>query len=235
VRSFIDGLDWSRLTDILISVIPALICITFHEVSHGFVAYRLGDDTAKAAGRLTLNPIKHIDVFGLIMMAVFGFGWAKPVPVDMRRFKNPKRGMALTAFAGPASNILLAAVMFATAGAIAAFMPEEVVIGAIGGDGAVWTVVWTLIDRTAVLSTALAVFNIIPIPPLDGSKVLFSLFSDRAYEKLMRVERYGFIILIALVYTGALDSTIGVMRDFVLEKLVYVAEGAYWLASKIAG
>jgi Zn-dependent protease len=235
VRSFIDGLDWSRLTDILISVIPALICITFHEVSHGFVAYRLGDDTAKAAGRLTLNPIKHIDVFGLIMMAVFGFGWAKPVPVDMRRFKNPKRGMALTAFAGPASNILLAAVLFAAAGAIAAFVPEDIVIGVIGGGSTVWTVVWTLIDRTAILSTALAVFNIIPIPPLDGAKVLFSLFSDRVYEKLMRVERYGFIILMVLVYTNVLDSTIGVMRDFVLGKLFYIADGAYRLVSKIVG
>ena len=104
------GLDWSYLLNIVLSVVPALLCITFHEVSHGWVAYRLGDPTAKNAGRLTLNPLKHIDMMGLLMMVVFKFGWAKPVPVNMMRFRNPKRGMALTALAGPASNVLLALV-----------------------------------------------------------------------------------------------------------------------------
>jgi Zn-dependent protease len=227
VRSFVLGLDWRRLADILISVVPALICISFHEAAHGFVAYRLGDGTAKAMGRLTLNPIRHIDIFGLVMMAVFGFGWAKPVPVDMRRFKNPKRGMALTALAGPASNLLLAAVLFAAAGAFYALVPQ-------GGGGA-WQTVSALLIRTAALSVALAVFNILPIPPLDGSKVLFSLFSDRIYGKLMRVERYGFILLMALIYTNALDSTIGAMRDFVMGKLDFIAEGAYAAVSRLAG
>ena len=101
------SLDWSALTDMLENIIPSLLCITLHELSHGFVAYKLGDDTAKRAGRLTLNPIRHIDLFGLLMMIVFRFGWAKPVPVDMRKFKNPKRGMALTALAGPVCNIIL--------------------------------------------------------------------------------------------------------------------------------
>ena len=101
------GLDWSALTDILISVIPALLCITFHELCHGLVAYKLGDNTAKDAGRLTLNPIKHIDIMGLLMIIVFKFGWAKPVPVNMNNFKKPKSGMAITALAGPVSNIFL--------------------------------------------------------------------------------------------------------------------------------
>ena len=103
----IRNLNWSVLTDMLLAVIPALICITLHELSHGFVAYKLGDNTAKNMGRLTLNPIKHIDIFGLIMMVVLKFGWAKPVPVNMRNFKNPKRDMAITALAGPLSNVLI--------------------------------------------------------------------------------------------------------------------------------
>ena len=110
LQSIWHGLDWSYLLNIVLSVVPALLCITFHEVSHGWVAYRLGDPTAKDAGRLTLNPLKHIDMMGLLMMVVFKFGWAKPVPVNMMRFRNPKRGMALTALAGPVSNVLLALV-----------------------------------------------------------------------------------------------------------------------------
>ena len=105
--TFWKGLDWTVLRDMLISVIPALLCITVHELSHGFAALLLGDTTARDAGRLTLNPVRHIDIMGLIMMIVFRFGWAKPVPVDMRRFRNPKAGMALCAAAGPFSNIVL--------------------------------------------------------------------------------------------------------------------------------
>ena len=110
LQSIWNGLDWSYLLNIVLSVVPALLCITFHEVSHGWVAYRLGDPTVKDAGRLTLNPLKHIDMMGLLMMVVFKFGWAKPVPVNMMRFRSPKRGMALTALAGPVSNVLLALV-----------------------------------------------------------------------------------------------------------------------------
>jgi Zn-dependent protease len=231
VRSFLQGLEWPRLADILISVIPALLCISFHEAAHGFVAYRLGDDTAKQQGRLTLNPIRHIDIFGLIMMAVFGFGWAKPVPIDMRRFKNPKRGMAITALAGPLSNLLLAAVLYAFAGAIVALNPMG------GGEtvNTIWEIVWEMLERTIILSVALAVFNILPIPPLDGSKVLFSLLPDKIYLKLLRVERYGFILLMALIYSNALDPTIGAMRDFVLDKLVYIAIGVYTAVTKLVG
>ena len=115
-RTIWQGLDWSYLTDILIYVIPALLCITIHETCHGLVAYKLGDPTAKNAGRLSLNPIRHIDWVGLAMMVVFHFGWAKPVPVDMRNFKNPRRGMAVTALAGPVSNLLLAIVALALYG-----------------------------------------------------------------------------------------------------------------------
>ena len=185
-----NGLDWSVLTNLLLSIIPALVCITLHELAHGYVAYRLGDDTAKRAGRLTLNPLKHIDIMGLAMMVIFKFGWAKPVPVNMWKFKNPKKGMAITAAAGPLSNIIIAVICLFIYGVLLGFGPR---IGKVGS----YFVEMLLI--TAYLSTALAIFNIIPIPPLDGSKVLYSFVSDRTYTKLMYYERYGMIILVVAV------------------------------------
>jgi len=179
------------LTDILLSIIPALVCITFHELSHGFVAWKLGDNTAKEQGRLTLNPIKHIDVMGLLMMVIFKFGWAKPVPVNMFNFKNPKTGMAVTALAGPVSNVILAAFLMLVYGFL--YMP-------LLSMGAVGVVILNTILTTIYLSCALAVFNIVPIPPLDGSKILFSLLPSDKYFQLMRFERYGMIILIVLIY-----------------------------------
>lgn len=203
-----NGLDWSILTDALISVIPALFCITFHELSHGFVAYKLGDDTAKRQGRLTLNPIKHIDIIGLICMAFMGFGWAKPVPVDMRNFKNPRSGMAIVALAGPISNILLAVVVLIIS---FFFVPTAYT-------GVIWNI-WLILQRFAILSISLAIFNIIPMPPLDGSKVLFAFLSETTYYKLMRYERYGMIILIVLIWTGVLGTPLGQVVYFIYEHL----------------
>ncbi len=179
----------------LMSVIPALICITLHELSHGFVAYKLGDNTAKNMGRLTLNPIKHIDIVGLIMMIAFKFGWAKPVPVDMRNFKHPKRGMALTALAGPVSNVIICCVFLFLYGLV--YIPCSMA-------GGLWEDVANMLNITAYLSIALAVFNLIPIPPLDGSKILFSLLDDEKYYKLMLYERFGMLILVGLIATNVL-------------------------------
>ena len=224
------NLDFSIITNAVISVIPALICITFHELSHGFVAYKLGDPTAKSLGRLTLNPIKHIDIFGLLMMVVAGFGWAKPVPVDMRRFKNPKRGMAITALAGPVSNIVLAAFVLVVYGVVAA-LTENRTQGSLS-----WTVLQMII-RTAYLSVALAVFNMIPIPPLDGSKVLFSIVPDRAYMKLMRYERYGVILLFILIMAprflgpeaNVFDLTIGKLTQSIFFFMAKIGDAVYRL------
>ena len=127
MQSFWDGFDFSYLLSILLAVIPSLVCITLHELSHGLVAYRLGDDTAKRAGRLTLNPLRHLDPMGLLMMVVFRFGWAKPVPVNMYRFKEPRRGMAITALAGPASNVVITLVFLLIYGAL--YLPLRVGIG----------------------------------------------------------------------------------------------------------
>lgn len=201
------------------TVIPALICITFHELCHGLVAYKLGDDTAKNAGRLTLNPIKHIDIMGLLMMVVLKFGWAKPVPINMNNFKNPKSGMAITALAGPVSNLLLAAVVL-------------LIFGFLGGPTATSkNVLLDMLLTTAYLSCMLAVFNIIPIPPLDGSKVLFSLLPERAYYRLMQYERYGMILLLIIVLTGSLNSFLTVGVKWVLSRLYVIA---LWSSSLVA-
>ncbi|MCD7844263.1 MAG: site-2 protease family protein [Oscillospiraceae bacterium] len=218
-----NGLDWSVLTDILLSVIPALVCITLHELSHGFVAYKLGDNTAKNAGRLTLNPIRHIDVWGLVCMVLFKFGWAKPVPVNMRNFQNPKRGMALTALAGPVCNFIIAVVFLFLYGLLWPLYLRG---------SAVMTIIVQMVITTAYLSLALAVFNLLPIPPLDGSKVLYSFLNDRAYEKLMRYEKYGMIIMVVLVATGAVSGVLSTVTGWVYDKLFIFAEFGYNLVSR---
>ncbi len=189
MRALLKHLDWGYLGDLLLPVIPALLCIMVHEICHGAAAFALGDRTAADQGRLSLNPLRHVDLFGLLMLAVFHFGWAKPVSVDMRNFKHPKRDMAITALAGPASNFLLAAVLLFLFGLLYGGLSA-------GGTG---QFVLRLLNSAAYLSIALGLFNLIPFPPLDGSKVLFSFLPDRIYLKLMVLERYGMLVLIALV------------------------------------
>lgn len=227
VKTIWDGLDWSVLTNILLSVIPSLLCITLHELSHGYVAWRLGDTTAKDAGRLTLNPLRHIDVMGLVMMVVFKFGWAKPVPVNMYRFKNPKRGMALTALAGPLCNVLLGLLFLFVYGLL--YLPFSVQ----GKWGSVGSYLLEMVYLTAYISLALAVFNVIPVPPLDGSKVLFSLLPDEAYARLMRYEKYGMLLLLALVATGVLGTPLSNATGWVFDKLFFVAQWGYDIVERL--
>lgn len=223
LKTIWDGFDFTNLLDILLSVVPALICITLHELSHGYVAYRLGDDTAKRAGRLTLNPIKHLDIMGLIMMVIFRVGWAKPVPVNMYKFKNPKRGMAITALAGPVSNILIAVVFLFLYGLL--LIPLSA--------GAVGQYLLRMMKLTAYISVGLGIFNLIPVPPLDGSKVLFSLMSDESYYKLMRYERYGTIAMVLLVATGILGRPLSAAIQWLYTALIPVAQGACALVFKL--
>ena len=218
MKTIWDGLDWSFLTDILLSVIPALICITLHELSHGFVAWKLGDPTAKNAGRLTLNPIKHLDVMGILMMVVFRFGWAKPVPVNMYRFQNPKKGMAITALAGPAANVVITVVFLFVYGLL---------FRALGGTGFVLKTIYI----TAYLSISFAIFNLIPISPLDGSKILFSVLPSERYDQLMRYERYGMILLLVLVASGVFGRPLSAATGWAFDKLMIFAEWGYELVT----
>ena len=223
LQTFWSGLDWSVPLDMLISVIPALVCITLHELAHGYVAWRLGDPTAKLSGRLTLNPLKHIDIFGLLMMIVFKFGWAKPVPVDMRNFRNPKRDMAICALAGPVCNFVLCGFLMLIYGML--LYPLSMASSPFAD------IVINTMFQASYLSLALAIFNLIPISPLDGSKVFFSFLSREKYYKLMRYERYGMIILLVIVAADIIP--LSKVTWFVYEKLFFIAEFGFDVVTNI--
>lgn len=218
-RQWVAQLEFGGLIEMVLTVASCLLCITFHETSHGLAAWWLGDPTAKRAGRLSLNPLKHIDIFGLVMLAVAKFGWAKPVPVNMRNFRNPKAGMALTALAGPVSNVLLAwvALMLYYGSGFFAYYYDSVVL----------YYVELFFLYTALLSVGLAVFNLLPIVPLDGSKVLFALLPGSWYAKLMRYERYGMVALVVILLTGVLDTPLSFLRDGLLDMLNGISHWPY--------
>lgn len=221
LSNFLNNMDWAGFVSLLLRVASVLFCIVIHEVSHGVAAYWLGDPTAKAQRRLSLNPIRHIDPFGALMMLLVGFGWAKPVPVNPYYFKKPKSGMALTALAGPVSNFLLAYLML-------------LLIYVILGVSGYWVseFVWGLIDfctLTASLSIGLGVFNLIPFPPLDGSKIVGAFLPDRIYFKMMRYEFIGTFVLMALLWSGILDGPLYAVRSWITDGLMYLAQWPYYL------
>ena len=198
-----NAVDFGSLRDILLRVAAVFLCLTIHETCHGLAAYALGDPTAKRAHRLSLNPLRHIDWLGLLMMVVAGFGWAKPVPVNPNYFKKPKQGMAVTALAGPVSNLLLAILLLLIARGV------YIRAALTGSFSATW---FAFLLDTASLSVGLGLFNLVPIPPLDGSKVLAVLLPDRAYDWLMHYERFGMLVLVMIISVGigsnALDNAI---------------------------
>jgi len=220
-------------------IIPALICITIHELAHGYTAYKLGDRTAKDMGRLTLNPIKHIDPLGLLMMLLIGFGWAKPVPVDMRNFKHPKWYMAVTAVAGPVSNLLLAAIVMLILGLVSSSL--GIIIDFNTGltfyTHETGLIIGNIIRSTVTLSVALAVFNMLPFPPLDGSKVLFSLLPEHFYYKVMRYERYGILVLLVVMNSELLFGvdifrrTIGQLSGTIVNSMGTLYEATFFLVN----
>lgn len=205
-------LKWDKLLEMVLVALSCIVCIVFHEVCHGLAAMWMGDNTARRAGRLSLNPLKHIDPIGLVMLFTVHFGWAKPVPVDMRRFRNPKAGMALTALAGPVGNLLLAAVLMPLyALCVYRFHLTQ-------SDWAYYSLLFLI--NTVSLSIGLGIFNLFPIPPLDGSKILFAVLPPRLYLKLMRYERYGMLLLVALLFFGVLDAPLSFLRDGVMNGLL---------------
>jgi len=180
------------LASIFLSAPAILFGLTIHEFSHGYVAWRLGDPTAKMMGRLTLNPLKHLDPIGTLALFIFRFGWAKPVPIDPTYFRHPTRDFALSALAGPAANFLTAAV----AGGIVRLLT-------LVGIGGFW---WMLANYFVLFNLILCFFNLIPIPPLDGSRLLYHWLPPAWAERYARLERYGFIILMGVILLGSLTG-----------------------------
>ncbi|MFR5876745.1 MAG: site-2 protease family protein [Eubacterium sp.] len=198
---------------ILSGCFVVFVCSPVHELAHGYAAYKLGDNTAKNQGRLTFNPIAHIDPIGMIMILVFGFGYAKPVPVNPRNFKNQKGGMALTALAGPVSNLIMAFVSIFIYYLLSAVLTSYNLFTAL---------LLNFFYFSAYINVSLGVFNLIPIPPLDGSKILASVLPDRIYYKYMMYERYVMIALMVILFTGVLNRFISFLSSYMMEFISFI-------------
>jgi Zn-dependent protease len=185
----------------ILLAIPLMYSVVLHELAHGWVAWRMGDPTAKLQGRLSLNPIRHLDPVGTIMLFIFGFGWARPVPVNFNYIRDRRKGLILVASAGIITNMLLA---------FLAFFLYRLLSPAPG------EVTATLLYYLAQINIILAAFNLIPIPPLDGSKILMGFLPERLQYSFSRLEPYGFFIIIGLLFLGALDPLIAFFRSIIL-------------------
>lgn len=206
-----------NLQDFFISLLLSLpivfISLSVHETAHGFVAYKLGDPTARNYGRLTLNPIKHIDPIGFVCMLFFGFGWAKPVPINTRYFKKPRRDMALTGVAGPISNLLLAVIFALLLRLVFVFCSPLALVDPVTTVDFLWYFLWQMLMLGMRINITFAVFNMIPIPPLDGSRLLFAFLPPQQYFKFMRYERYISIALMIALFLGLLDTPINFVTN----------------------
>lgn len=204
----------SWLISFLLCMPIALISLSVHETAHGYVAYKLGDPTAHNMGRLTLNPLKHLDPIGFLCMILGGFGWAKPVPINARNFKNPRKGMAISAVAGPISNLLLAMLFALVYEILYAFLKDLFFTSAMTYYVALFSL--QFFSLAAYMNVALAVFNMIPIPPFDGSRFIYVVLPPKFYFGIMKYERYIAFALFALLILGVLDRPLNIVTNFVL-------------------
>lgn len=192
--------------------LPALLfCLSVHEFAHAYTAYKLGDRTQKAMGRLTLNPFSHIDIAGFICIALFGFGWGKPVMIDDRNFKNKAAGNALTAFAGPFSNIIMA-ILFTII--LKILLITGVILPTI--NSVVGSIILNMFILTIQFNVVFAIFNLIPIPPFDGSRILYFFLPAKGREYMYKIEQYSFVIVLVILVTGIGSKLVSPIVSFVL-------------------
>ncbi len=194
---------------LILRAISVLLAISVHEASHGFAAYLLGDRTAKNMGRISINPTRHIDPIGALCLLIFGFGWAKPVMVNSFKFKNPKTGMSLVGLAGPLANFLLALI-------------AGIIIKILYVTNCNISLLWEFMIVLISINVGLGVFNLIPIPPLDGSKIFLSLLPSRLYYDIMKYEHIGWILLVIALGLGVLDPILGTVNNFILRFIFFL-------------
>ncbi|MGI9536294.1 MAG: site-2 protease family protein [Desulfocapsaceae bacterium] len=195
----------NTVSQLIIMAPPLLLALTLHEYAHGYVAYRLGDPTARDAGRLTLNPLSHLDPIGTIAFFFIKFGWAKPVPVNPHYFKNPRKDMLWVALAGPVTNLLLAVVSALLLKAMigtASVIPYSTMLEAI------LVPLYNMLVASVWINLVLCIFNFLPIPPLDGGRILTGLLPEDLARTYASFERYGFIIILILAFSGVLGTVI---------------------------
>jgi len=211
-------MDFELIIEVILSLVAVFMAIVLHEIAHGYMALRLGDPTAKSRGRLTLNPLAHVDPIGTVLIPLtialfrflFGwnlllFGWAKPVPVNPSYFRNPLRGMLYVALAGPGTNIALALVTAAVGRLLLLMVPAEILMGNASFAANLVDWLFYLLSAFVLYNLFLALFNLVPVPPLDGSRILMYFLPADARRFLVSIERYGFFIIVALFYLGGLN------------------------------
>ena len=188
--------------------------VPVHECAHAWVAEKMGDDTGRKQGRITLNPFVHLTLWGSLMMILVGFGWGKPVMVDSRNFKNPKKGMVLTSLAGPASNFIMAFLSMIVYKVLAFLSYAK--------DSSTLDMLATVFVYITLINISLAVFNFLPIPPLDGSKIFNAILPEKWYFTIMKYENFIFIALIILVYSGLLDAPLSFLQNKVIDVMLFL-------------
>lgn len=208
--------NFQSITSILINVPITLVALTGHELGHAWVSTKLGDPTPQREGRLTWNPLAHLDLMGTILMILTGFGWAKPVMINPMYYKDRKKGTALVSLAGPLSNLLMSVI------ALLIYALLYVIQAKTGVASAAFSFITNIVTLFVFRNLCFMVFNLIPIPPLDGSKVLGLFLNDKAYYTMLQYERYSMILIMVLSLTGVFSGIIGTGVNFVLKPLVHM-------------